>query len=60
MFFMNNGFLQSLIECREHLAESPLLQKLDEIIDKELEMALIGVNKALVAVKKSDNIRSIK
>ena len=62
MIFTSGNFLQSLIECRSLLTGSPLLEKLDEVIAVELELALMGAKKAKSAILKEDkdNVRPIK
>ena len=59
--FITNGFLESLISSRQHLTGSPLLEKLDSVIEAEIELALIGTNKAKAkAMKGVNNLRPIK
>jgi hypothetical protein len=63
-FTDSSNYLESLIRSRAHLKDSPKLSKqLDEIIELELEMALIGVKKAKGEVLKDqakDNVVPLK
>ena len=52
-FIVDNGnYLESLIRSRRHLSDSPMLAKLDEVIEIEIDLALMGAEKARSAVLK--------
>lgn len=57
-------YIESLIRCRHLLKESPLLTRLDEAIALELDLAVLGAEKAKSEIIKSDTkenkIRPIK
>jgi hypothetical protein len=59
-FTTSSNYLESLIKSRMHLKDAPtLLKKLDETIDVELDLALIGARKARGEVLKEqakDNV----
>ena len=58
-----SSYLESLCKSREYLKDSPLLAKLDEAIALELELAIMGAEKAKSEILKAapkDNIRPIK
>lgn len=60
-FTSNGNFLCDLIKSRQFISGTPLLAKLDEVIAVEIELALIGANKAKSEVSPvKDNLRSIK
>ena len=42
----NSNYLESLCKSRKHLIDSPLLAKLDEVIELEIQLALMGAEKA--------------
>ena len=52
-------YLESLVRMREPLKGTKLLNKLDLVIDAELDIALIGADKAKSKLVKA-NVRSIK
>ncbi len=62
-FTSSSNYLESLIKARSHLKDSPsLLKKLDEIVDVELDVALLGAKKARGEVLKEhakDNVVAI-
>ena len=68
MYFENStsgtSFLESLIKCRSKLLDSSALAvKLDSLIDEELDLALMGAQKAkseILKNKAKDNLRPIK
>lgn len=56
-------YLESLVRSRQHLKGSPLLAKLDGVIELEIELAGMGAQKAKSEILKSaskDNLRPIK
>ncbi len=55
-------FIESLSRSRQHLKNSPLLVKLDEVLELEIELALMGAQKAKSEIikKQKDNLRPIK
>ena len=56
-------YLESLIKCRQMLKDSPLLARLDEAISLELDLAVLGAEKAkseLLKTTAKDNIRPLK
>lgn len=56
------SYVESLIACRVNLDEAPvLLKKLDEVIMAELELALLGTEKAKSEILKKgkNNIKPI-
>ena len=65
VFFEGSGcFLESLMKSRKYLADSAkLLRKLDEVISLELDLAVMGAEKAKSEILKSqskDNIVRLK
>ena len=48
----NSNYLESLIRSRKHVETSPLLAKLDEVIELEIDLALLGAQKALSEILK--------
>lgn len=54
IFFDNvNGYLGSLIKSRQFLIDIPVaLSKIDELIELELDLAIIGSKKAMSIAKK--------
>jgi hypothetical protein len=40
------NYLESLLRGRKHVENSPLLAKLDEVIELEIELALLSAEKA--------------
>lgn len=59
------SYLESLAKSRQYLSDSPLLAKLDAVIEAELELALLGTERARSEVLKTlskdkDNLRPIK
>lgn len=62
-FTDSSNYLESLVRCRAHLKDAPkLAQMLDETLEVELELALIGAKKARSVVLKEqakDNVVSI-
>lgn len=40
------NYLESLLRGRKHVSDSPLLAKLDEVIELEIELALMSAEKA--------------
>ena len=61
----SGGYLGSLIISRQHLKDAPkLLAKLEAVIELELELALLGAEKAksevLKANAKNNAVRPIK
>jgi hypothetical protein len=60
----NGGcYIESLMRSRRHLIDSPkLLEALDTVIEAELELALMGADKARSEILKlnKDNIVSLK
>jgi hypothetical protein len=65
MFFEGNNvpcYLESLVKCRA-LLEGHLKEKLDEVISAELDLALMGAEKAKSEILKKDaksTVRPIK
>jgi len=61
---IQNCYLESLIKSRRFLADAPyLIKKLEEVIDLELDLAMMGAQKAKSEVLKTqpkDNLRPIK
>lgn len=56
------GYLESLVKCRPILKDTPMLKQLDEVITLELELALMGAEKARSELLKAskNNIKPIK
>lgn len=54
-------YLETLARTRRYLKDSTLLSKLDEVVEIEIQLALMGSKKALAdANKPKDNVRPIK
>ncbi len=64
MFLDESGcYLESLIKSRKHLLPTHLLNKLDLLIEAELDLAIMGAKKAKSEILKTnpkDNLRPIK
>ncbi len=65
VFFENSTacYLESLIRCRQHVKDSVhLSSKLDEVINLELDLAVMGAEKAKSEILKrtKDTVRPIK
>lgn len=66
LMFVNNdsmSYLESLMRGRVHLKDTPLLSKLDVVIEAELELALMGAEKAkseILKANKNNAVRPIK
>lgn len=64
VFFEQSGcLLEALIKSRHWLKDSTLISKLDELIDLELDLAIMGANKAkseLLKANKESTVRPIK
>jgi len=55
------SYLESLIKSRKLLADAPhLLSKLEEVIDLELDLAIMGSNKAKKECLKSNKLAEVK
>lgn len=56
------SYVESLARTRWYLKDTSLIDKLDAVIEAELELALIGAEKAKSEVLKAskDNIKPIK
>lgn len=57
-----SSYLESLVKCREHINPNRL-ERLDTLIDLELDLAILGAEKAKSEILKSqarDNLRPIK
>lgn len=60
MYFDSTGsFLESIIKSRKHL-DGKLLNKLDELIDAELDLAIMGAAKAKSEILKKDTDNKIR
>ncbi len=66
-----SSYLESLVRSRMHLAKLPgmqgcaMIKKLEQVIDLELDLAIMGAEKAKSeiikkAAKEKDNLRPIK
>ncbi len=56
-------FIESLARSRRYLKDTPLLAKLDKLVSYEIDLAIMGAEKAKSeALKKNskDNLRPIK
>ena len=64
VYFDKTGcYVESLLRSRQYLKNCPsLLYKLDEVIQAEIELALMGAKKAISEILKDskDNVRPIK
>lgn len=64
--YLNNtsegtSYLESLIKSRRLLMDAPdLLRKLEEVIDLELDLAIMGSNKAKKECLKSNKLAEVK
>lgn len=57
------GYVESLARTRQYLVGSPLLGKLDEVIAAEIELAMMGAEKAksnALKANKENNVTPIK
>lgn len=56
-------FIESLSRSRQYLKNTPLLAELDEVIKLEIELAVMGAQKAkseIIKKTSKDNLRPIK
>lgn len=56
-------FIESIARSRRHLKDTPLLAKLDELISHEIDLAILGAEKAkseYIKKNNKDNLRPIK
>lgn len=59
----SSGYLESLIKSRQYLKDDVfLLERLNKVIEVELDLAMLGANKAKSEILKKDkpNVRPIK
>lgn len=66
MYFDNSdstSYIESLAKTRQYLKNTSLLTKLDSLIDKEIDLAILGADKAkseILKKNKEDTVRPIK
>lgn len=60
--YTDSSYLESLARTWKHLRETTLKSKIEEVIEAELDLALLAANKAKSEILKStkDNIKPLK
>lgn len=54
-------YLESLVKCRRLLLDAPdMLSKLEQVIDLELDLAIMGSEKAKSEVLKNTKLKEVK